>query len=175
MYYSHPACMRGGKEGIGLSDETRPTICFLAAPFKMFSNSWATLTCHRRSALCFERTSATVRLAFQTGGTLQGGECLAVPSLSLISNLARLPHVCSGTWTVGDQSTAFFFFSTESRAKNDIIVSLQYHLLFWISGRRWTQPNVSVEILFEATEFFQSLWIACFWRCDGRWKAASNG
>lgn len=101
--------MRGREGGIGLSDETRPTICFLAAPFKMFSYSWATLTCHLRSALCFERTSAAVRLACPTGGTLEGGECLAVPSLSVISNLARPPHVCSGHLDRRDGSAAFSF------------------------------------------------------------------
>lgn len=76
----------------------------------------------------------------------------------------------------------FFFFSTESRAENDIIVSPQYHLLFLdiqkemnaCSGMLAWRCELKMN-LFEATEFFQSLWIACFWRCDGRWKAASNG
>lgn len=126
-------------------------------------------TAEQLSPATSDQPSALKGQALQLGSPSQPvarfggrGECLAIPSLSLISNLARLPHVCSGTWIGETGVQHFFFFSTESKAENDINVSLQSPAVPLLTGDdcshlaeswhwKWElQREIS---LFEATDF----------------------
>lgn len=98
-------------------------------------------TSHQPSAL--KGQAPQFGFAFPTGGSLQGRGrgwgCLAVPSLSLISKLVRLPRVCSATW-IGETGVLHFFFylsilAAEGKAENDKNVFLQSHF-FFLSRRR---------------------------------------